>query len=63
MLTRESYVKHINSLMLIQGNVGRVKKLGVVVGEGGRGLNITLRNYNSPVGITLPLVILAFAIL
>ena len=30
MLTRESYVKH-NSLMLVQGNVGRVKKLGVVV--------------------------------
>ena len=44
---RESYIKH-NSLMLVQGNVGRVKKLGVVVGENGRGSNITLRNYNSP---------------
>jgi hypothetical protein len=42
MSTRESYVKH-NSLMLVQGNVGRVKKLGVVVGKSGRGLNITLR--------------------
>ena len=30
MLTRESYVKH-NSLMLVQGNVGRVKKLGVII--------------------------------
>jgi hypothetical protein len=44
---RESYVKH-NSVVLVQGNVGRVKKLGVVVGESGRGLNITLQNHNSP---------------
>jgi hypothetical protein len=44
---RESYVKH-NSLVLVHGNVGRVKKLGVVVGESGRGLNITLQNHNSP---------------
>ena len=44
--------------MLVQGNVGRVKKLGVVIGESGRGLGvvrtqlseiITLRD-NSPVG-------------
>jgi hypothetical protein len=28
MLTRKGYVKH-NSLMLVQGNVERVKKLGV----------------------------------
>ena len=40
MLTRESYVKH-NSRMLVQGNVGRVKKLGVVIGKSGRGSNIT----------------------
>ena len=46
MLTRESYIKH-NSLMLVQGIVGRVKKLGVVVGDSERGLNITLRNRNS----------------
>jgi hypothetical protein len=39
MLTRESYVKH-NSLMLVQGNVGRVKELGVVIGESGRGLGV-----------------------
>jgi hypothetical protein len=39
MLTRESYVKH-NSLMLVQGNVERVKKMGVVVGESGRGLGV-----------------------
>jgi hypothetical protein len=58
MLTRESYVKH-NSLMLVQGNVGRVKKLAVVVGKSGRGLNITLRNHNSPVGNS-PLVILPY---
>ena len=50
MLTRESYVKH-NFLMLVQGNVRRVKKFGVVAGESGRGLNITLRL------VTLPLVI------
>ena len=36
--------------MLVQGNVRRVKKFGVVAGESGRGLNITLRNHNSPVG-------------
>ena len=36
--------------MLVQGNVGRVKKLDVVVGESRRGLNITHRNHNSPVG-------------
>jgi hypothetical protein len=50
MLTRESYVKHI-SLMLVHGNIGRVKKLAVVVGESGRGLGVvslTLRNHNSP---------------
>ena len=39
---RESYVKH-NSRMLVQGNVGRVKKLGVVIGKSGRGSNTTLR--------------------
>ena len=39
MLTRESYVKH-NSLMLVEGDIGRVKKLGVVVGESGRGLGV-----------------------
>jgi hypothetical protein len=50
MFTRESYVKH-NFLMLVQGNVRRVKKFGVVAGESGRGLNITLRL------VTLPLVI------
>ena len=32
MLARESSVKY-NYLILIQGNVGRVKKLGVVIGE------------------------------
>jgi hypothetical protein len=48
MLTRERYVKR-NSLMLVQGNVGKVKKLGVVVGKSGRGSNITLRNHNSPI--------------
>ena len=47
MLTRERYVKR-NSLMLVQGNVGKVKKLGVVVGKSVRGSNITLRNHNSP---------------
>jgi hypothetical protein len=31
------------------GNIGRVNKLVVVVGESGRGLNIILRNHNSPV--------------
>jgi hypothetical protein len=36
MLTRESYIKH-NSLMLVQGNVERVKKMGVVIGKSGRG--------------------------
>jgi hypothetical protein len=39
MLTRESYVKH-NPLMLVQGNIGRVKKLGVVVGKSGRDLGV-----------------------
>ena len=52
MLTKESYVKH-NSLMLVQGNVGRVNKLGVVVGKVGVVRTelseiITLRNHNSP---------------
>jgi hypothetical protein len=40
MLTRES---NVNSLMFVQGNVLRVKKLGVVVGKSGRGLGVTLR--------------------
>jgi hypothetical protein len=39
MLTRESYVKY-NSLMLVQGHIGRVKKLGVVIGESGHGLGV-----------------------
>ena len=30
-LARESYIKY-NSLMLVQGNVGNFKKLGVVIG-------------------------------
>ena len=46
MLARQSYVKY-NALMLVQGNVGRVKKLGVVIRKNGRDLDITLRNYNS----------------
>jgi hypothetical protein len=45
MLTRESYVKH-NSLMLVQGNVGRIKKLGVVVGKSGRSLGV-VRTYDA----------------
>jgi hypothetical protein len=48
MLTRESYVKY-NSLMLVQGqHIGRVKKMGVVIGESGRGSNITLQNHKYP---------------
>jgi hypothetical protein len=39
MLTGESYVKN-NSLMLVQGNVGRVKKCCVVVGKSRRALGV-----------------------
>ena len=38
MLARELNVKY-NYLILIQGNVGRVKKLGVVIGENGPSLD------------------------
>jgi hypothetical protein len=59
MLTRESYVKY-NSRMLVQGNVGRVTKLGVGIGERGRGLGV-VRTYLSEIitlrFVTLPLVI------
>ena len=52
---RESYVKH-NSRMLVQGNVGRVKKLGVVIGKSGRVSNIiTLRNHNCRIYCNSPL--------
>ena len=34
MLARQSYVKY-DPLMLVQGNVRRVKKLGIVIGESG----------------------------
>ena len=44
---RESYVKY-NFLVLAQENIERVKILRVVIGESGRGPNITLRNHNSP---------------
>ena len=33
--------------MLVQGNIRRVKKLGVVLRKSGRGLDITLQNHNS----------------
>ena len=35
------------TLMLVQGNVGKIKKFGVVIRKNGRGFDITLRNYNS----------------
>ena len=37
--SRESYVKN-NSLVLVQENIERVKKLGVVIGESGRSLGV-----------------------
>jgi hypothetical protein len=46
--------------MLVQGNVGRVKKLGVVVRESGRGLNNSPKSQLSEITlrlVTLPLVI------
>ena len=39
MLGRESFVKD-SSRQLVQGNLGRVKKLGVVIKKSGRGLEI-----------------------
>ena len=36
---RESYIKY-NSLMLVQGNVRRAMKLGVIIGESGRGFGV-----------------------
>lgn len=33
MLTKESYVKYTNSLILVQGNMGRIKEVSVVVEE------------------------------
>ena len=38
-MTKESYVKY-NSLVLVQENIERVKKLGVVISERGRGLGV-----------------------
>ena len=40
MLLGKSYVKY-NSLMLVQGSLGGIKKLGAVIGKSGRGLDIT----------------------
>ena len=37
-----------NIIMLAQGNIARVPKLSVLIGESGRGSDITLRNNNSP---------------
>ena len=38
-IARKSYVKY-NSLMLAQGNIDRVKELGVVIDESGLGLGV-----------------------
>ena len=54
---RESYIKY-SSLMLVQGNVRRAMKLGVIIGESGRCLGVVwtqLSKKNLRL-ITLPLV-------